>query len=101
MVGEQKKALAQSQQTQAIIEELRKLGPLLSPDARRRYETQPADSSEAEPWPERVRIVLKELTDREKAIRDLNGLLANLRMADGMQVAASVMTKTSASEWVA
>lgn len=90
VVGEQKKALAQSQQTQAIIEELRKLGPLLSPDARRRYETQPADSSEAEPWPERVRIVLKELTDREKAIRDLNGLLANLRMADGMQVAASV-----------
>jgi hypothetical protein len=90
VVGEQKKALAQSEQTQAIIEELRKLGPLLSPEAKRRYETAPADSNEPEPWPERVRMVLKELTDREKAIRDLNGLLANLRMSGGMQVAASV-----------
>lgn len=90
VVAEQKKALAQSGQTQAIIEELRKLGPLLSPDARRKYETAPADTNEPEPWPERVRLVLRELTDREKAIRDLNVLLNNLRIADGMVVAPNV-----------
>ncbi|MFM8951604.1 MAG: hypothetical protein ACKOOF_00855 [Planctomycetaceae bacterium] len=90
VVAEQKKALALSEQTQAIIEELRKLGPLLSPDARRTYETAAADASEPEPWPERVRIVLKELAEREKAIRDLNTQLANLRIADGMVVANSV-----------
>ena len=90
VVAEQKKALAQSEQTQAIIEELRKLGPLLSPDARRKYETAPADTNEPEPWPERVRLVLRELTDREKAIRDLNVLLNNLRIADGMVVAPNV-----------
>ncbi|MGB8853609.1 MAG: hypothetical protein WCC69_08595 [Pirellulales bacterium] len=90
VVAEQKKALAQSEQTQAIIEELRKLGPLLSPDARRRYETAPADTNQPEPWPERVRLVLRELTDREKAIRDLNVLLNNLRIADGMVVAPNV-----------
>jgi chemotaxis protein histidine kinase CheA len=101
VVGEQKKALAQSEQTKAIIEELRKLGPLLSPEARRRYETPPADSSEAEPWPERVRIVLKELTDRQKAIRDLNGLLSSLRVADGMQVAPGVRPGDSLQKAVA
>ena len=90
VVAEQKKALAQSEQTQAIIEELRKLGPLLSPDARRKYETAPVDTSEPEPWPERVRLVLRELTDREKAIRDLNVLVNNLRIADGMVVAPNV-----------
>jgi hypothetical protein len=90
VVAEQKKALAQSEQTQAIVEELRKLGPLLSPDARRRYETAPADTNEPEPWPERVRLVLRELTDREKAIRDLNTQLSNLRLADSMVVAPNV-----------
>jgi chemotaxis protein histidine kinase CheA len=90
VVAEQKKALAQSEQTQAIVEELRKLGPLLSPEARRRYETAPADTNEPEPWPERVRLVLRELTDREKAIRDLNTQLSNLRIADGMVVAPNV-----------
>jgi chemotaxis protein histidine kinase CheA len=90
VVAEQKKALARSEQTQAIVEELRKLGPLLSPDARRRYETAPADTNEPEPWPERVRLVLRELTDREKSIRDLNTQLSNLRIADGMVVAPNV-----------
>jgi len=90
VVAEQKKALAQSEQTQAIIEELRKLGPLLSPDARRRYETAPADTTQPEPWPERVRVVLKELTDRERSIRDLNTKLSNLRIADGMVVSPNV-----------
>jgi len=90
VVAEQKKALAQSEQTQAIVEELRKLGPLLSPEARRRYETAPADTNEPEPWPERVRLVLRELTDREKAIRELNSQLSNLRLADSMVVAPNV-----------
>jgi chemotaxis protein histidine kinase CheA len=90
VVAEQKKALAQSEQTQAIVEELRKIGPLLSPEARRRYETAPADTNEPEPWPERVRLVLRELTDREKAIRDLNTQLSNLRIADGMVLANTV-----------
>lgn len=101
VLAEQKKALSQSEQTQAIIEELRKLGPLLSPDSRRRYETPPADSNEPEPWPERVRMVLKELTDREKAIRDLNGVLGNLRLAESMVVASSVRPGDSLQKAVA
>lgn len=90
VVAEQKKALALSEQTQAIIEELRKLGPLLPAETRRKYEAAAADANEVEPWPERVRMVLKELADRDKMIRDLNTQLANLRIADGMVVANSV-----------
>ena len=79
--AEHKKALAETERLQAIVEELQKLGPALSPDLRRKFQAQGAEG-EPEPWPERIRFVLRELLDREKTIRNLNGVLAKLRVAD-------------------
>lgn len=89
LLEEQKKALAQTERMGTIVEELRKLGPQLPPDLRRRYEAAAPDG-EPEPWPERIRAVLAELSARERTIRDLNTMLAALRVADNFTVAPAV-----------
>lgn len=81
MKAKQDAALGEAQRMLAITEELAKLGPLLSPDLRRKFSAAPADG-QPEPWPERVRFVLRELMDRQKTIQDLNAILAKLRVAD-------------------
>lgn len=90
VLAEQKKALSQAEQTQALIEELRKLGPLLSPERRRRYESSPADAAGPEAWPERVRLVLAELAERDKTIQELRKTVTHLGVADGMVVSGVV-----------
>lgn len=79
--AEHQKALGEKERFQAIVEELKKLGDVLSTDARRKFASQPAEG-EAEPWPDRIRLVLNELRSREKTIQDLNKVLAKLRVAD-------------------
>ncbi|MFM7108682.1 MAG: hypothetical protein ACKOZU_08815 [Planctomycetaceae bacterium] len=81
MKDEQARSLAESERMRSITEELAKLGPLLSPDLRRKFAAVPPQG-QPEPWPERVRFVFNELRSREKAIRDLNATLSKLRVAD-------------------
>lgn len=81
MKAEQDRSLAESERMRSITEELAKLGPLLSPDLRRKFAAVPPQG-QPEPWPERVRFVFSELKAREKLIRDLNATLAKLRVAD-------------------
>lgn len=77
----QKEALAKAERLEAITTELEKLGPALSPDLRRRF-TAPAPEGQPTPWPERVRFVYRDLLDRQKAIQQLNTMLARLGAAD-------------------
>ncbi len=81
MKAKQDEALAQAERLRAITEELAKLGPLLSPDLRRKFSAA-TQEGQAEPWPERVRFVFAELKARERAIKELNETLARLRVAD-------------------
>jgi len=81
MKSKQDSALAESERMRAITEELAKLGPLLSPDLRRRFSAAPPDG-QPEPWPERVRFVFRELIERQKSIQELNASLARLGVAD-------------------
>lgn len=81
MKAKQEEALAQAEQLRAVTEELTKLGPLLSPDVRRKFSAAPP-AGQPEPWPERVRFVFRELLDRQKTIQQLNATLATLRVAD-------------------
>lgn len=77
----QQAALEASEKTQAILDELAKLGPQLSPALRQKF-TAPPEEGADEPWPDRVRYVLQELDQREKTIQELNATLAKLRVAD-------------------
>ena len=81
MRTKQDEALGESERMRAITEELAKLGPILSPDLRRKFAATPA-AGQPEPWPERVRFVNAELKAREKAIKELNATLTRLRVPD-------------------
>jgi hypothetical protein len=77
----EKEALEQVDRMKAIEEELRKLGEHLAPIRRRQFDAAAPDG-QPEPWPERVRLVRRELLAREQELRELNATLARLRVAD-------------------
>jgi len=77
----QEAALAEAERLRSITEELAKLAPLLSSEARRKFTAVPPEG-QPEPWPERVGFVRRELEDDKKMIRNLNATLAQLRVAD-------------------
>lgn len=79
--AEQERALAEATALRAITEELAKLAPLLSSEARRKFTAVPPEG-QPEPWPDRVGFVKRELEDDKKTIRNLNATLAQLRVAD-------------------
>jgi len=79
--AKQDEALAQAEQLKAITDELAKLGPLLAPEARRKFGAAPPEGQPV-PWPERVRSVNAELRARDEALKDINATLARLRVAD-------------------
>jgi len=81
MKAKQDEALAQADLLKAVTEELVKIGPLLSPEVRRKFSAAPAEG-QPEPWPERVRFVFRELLERQKTMQELNATLAALRVAD-------------------
>jgi hypothetical protein len=81
MLAAQKDANAKAERLEAITTELEKLGPVLSTDLRRRFSAPPPDGQPV-PWPERVRLVYRELTQRRKDVTQLNETLARLGAAD-------------------
>lgn len=81
VTGQQREALEAAERTQAILDELAKLGPQLSPALRQKF-TAPPEEGAPEPWPDRIRYVLQDLVDRQRTIQELNGTLAKLRVAD-------------------
>ena len=80
-LAKQKEANAKAERLDAITAELEKLGPVLSADLRRRFAAPPPEGQPT-PWPERVRLVYRELTQRQKDLVQLKGALARLGAAD-------------------
>jgi len=81
VLAAQKEANAKAERLEAITTEIEKLGPALSADLRRRFSAPPPDGQPA-PWPERLRLVYRELTQRQKDLQQLNNTLARLGAAD-------------------
>ena len=80
MQAQQKEALDKSEDMNSIIEEINKLGPLLSDELRGKFAAKPQAGEKG--WPERVRLVFRQLIENQKTIQQLNAALAQLRVAD-------------------
>ena len=71
-----RKALEESERTRTLTEELAKLGPVLAPDKSREFASKSDDPGE------RLRLVYKDLLEREKTIQKLNQELAKLHVPE-------------------